>query len=266
MQVRALTLNVWNDAGDPRRVEVINHALQRLQPDLVSFQEVVHAPGAAQLDALLSGTGLTGRHQFDLDRSPRDGRRDGIAVATRWPHRVCEVTEHAVAVAVDVPGEGELLFVGVAASYELDDAAAREREALALAELDSRHRRVLPTVLAGDFNAVPEASSLRYLCGLQSLDGRSAHYHDAWAVAGRGPGWTWDAANPNAATEIEQIIRQPGHRRRIDYVLVGSWHAHPHAWAEVRSAALAFDEPADGVWPSDHFGVLVELDVMAARA
>jgi len=35
----------------------------------------------------------------------------------------------------------------------------------------------------------------------------------------------------------------------------------PPAHARVRSAALAFDRPVDGIWPSDHFGVLVELDV-----
>ena len=31
--------------------------------------------------------------------------------------------------------------------------------------------------------------------------------------------------------------------------------AHGH----VRAATLAFDQPTDGVWPSDHFGVLVDL-------
>jgi hypothetical protein len=30
------------------------------------------------------------------------------------------------------------------------------------------------------------------------------------------------AANPNAAKGAEQIIGQPGYRRRFDYVLVGS--------------------------------------------
>jgi endonuclease/exonuclease/phosphatase family metal-dependent hydrolase len=82
-------------------------------------------------------------------------------------------------------------------------------------------------------------------------------------VAGEGPGHTWTADNPNARAEMDAIVRQPGHRRRIDYVLVGSWHAHPRASARVRSAALTFDRPVDGVWASDHYGVLVDLDVDA---
>jgi hypothetical protein len=91
------------------------------------------------------------------------------------------------------------------------------------------------------------------------LAGRSAYYHDAWAVAGDGPGWTWSVDNPNAREVIDQIVRQPNHRRRIDYVLIGSWHAHPGAHCRVKSAELAFDTPVDGVWPSDHFGLAVDV-------
>ena len=69
--------------------------------------------------------------------------------------------------------------------------------------------------------------------------------------------------NPAAGEEIDQIIRQPEHRRRLDYILIGSWHAHPHASARVHRASLVFNQPADGIWPSDHFGVLAEIEVLA---
>jgi endonuclease/exonuclease/phosphatase family metal-dependent hydrolase len=59
----------------------------------------------------------------------------------------------------------------------------------------------LPTVIAGDLNAGPEAASIRYLSGLQTLNGRGVHYHDAWTVAGHGPGHTWTVDNPVAAAE-----------------------------------------------------------------
>jgi len=87
------------------------------------------------------------------------------------------------------------------------------------------------------------------------------HYHDAWGIAGDGPGWTWSADNAKARETLDQIVRQADHRERIDYVFVGTWHAHPRAHAYVRSARLAFDTPRDGVWPSDHFGVVVDLDI-----
>jgi endonuclease/exonuclease/phosphatase family metal-dependent hydrolase len=80
-------------------------------------------------------------------------------------------------------------------------------------------------------------------------------------VAGDGPGYTWSVENPAAAAEVDRLIGQPGHRRRIDYVFVGSTHAHPRARARIVAAGLVGDRPVDGVWLSDHTGVLVDLDV-----
>jgi endonuclease/exonuclease/phosphatase family metal-dependent hydrolase len=154
-----------------------------------------------------------------------------------------------------------MLFVAATTAWRPAAEAARERQVLAIADLDARHRRDLPTIIAGDFNAAPESASMRFLTGRQSLDGRSVLYHDAWDVAGDGPGYTWDENNPNATAGAGRIIGQPGYRKRFDYVLVGSWDCHPKAHASIRTAALAFDRPIDGVWVSDHFGVVVDLDV-----
>jgi len=164
-------------------------------------------------------------------------------------------------VTVPIPGEGDLLFIGATAAWRPEAESVRERQAIALTDLDARHRQVLPTIIAGDFNAAPDAASIRFLSGLQSIGGHSVHYHDAWAVADSGPGHTWAVDNPNARSEIDKIIRQPNYRRRIDYVFVGSWHAHPKAHCHVQAATLAFDQPIDGLWASDHYGVVVDLEV-----
>jgi hypothetical protein len=60
---------------------------------------------------------------------------------------------------------------------------------------------------------------------------------------GNGPGYTWTSDNPNARTGVDQIVRQPSHHRRFDYVFVGSWDFHPKARAQIQSAMLAFDKP-----------------------
>ncbi|MGW5644695.1 endonuclease/exonuclease/phosphatase family protein [Saccharopolyspora sp. NPDC003752] len=271
-----LTINVQNVQGDPRRTEQINRELRRLDPDLVAFQEVVQTPERKQLDELLAGTGLHGTHQSDVMsyEPPWIDRYGGSAVATRWPHAVREVLDMrlagatdvpwcTLAVAVPTPAAGELLFIGTTAAWRLDAEQVREQQAIALTDLDARHRRALPTIIAGDFNAAPEAASIRYLSGLQSLGGRSVHYHDAWAVAGTSPGYTWTADNPNARDVIDLAVRQPHHRRRIDYVFIGSWHQHPDAHCRVRSVELAFDEPIDGIWASDHYGVIADLEIDA---
>jgi endonuclease/exonuclease/phosphatase family metal-dependent hydrolase len=274
MHLRVSQLNVWNTEGDARRGDIINRELRRLDPDLIALQEVVQTPAAKQLDRLLTGMDVVCTHQADLqaDAPPYAERYGGSAVATRWPHRVVETLDlrqpgsvdfpwATLAAVVDIPGAGELLFIGTTVAWRLDAEAARERQVAAIADLDTRHRRDLPTIIAGDFNATPDAASIRFLTGRQSLGGRSVHYYDAWDIAGEGPGHSWIADNPNAARDIARIVKQPNHRRRLDYVFVGGWDAHPRAHAYVRAAALAFDKPVDGLWPSDHFGVVVDLDI-----
>jgi endonuclease/exonuclease/phosphatase family metal-dependent hydrolase len=276
-RLRILTINVENVEGDPRRTTAINHELRRLAPDLVSFQEVIQSPEHVQLEELLADTELHGTHQADVMAyaPPFADRYGGTAVATRWPHTTLEIIDMRVAGAADVPwctiavtvaipDEGEVLFIGTTAAWRLDAEAIRERQAIALTDLDARHGRILPTVIAGDFNAAPDAASIRYLRGLQSLGGRSVHYHDAWEIAGTGPGYTWTVDNPNTRDVIDAVVRQRVHRRRIDYVFIGSWHQHPNAYCEVRSAAVAFDQPIDGVWASDHSGVVVDVDIGVA--
>jgi endonuclease/exonuclease/phosphatase (EEP) superfamily protein YafD len=118
-----------------------------------------------------------------------------------------DVPWSTLAVAVSLPGEDDLLFIWTTASWRLEAESARERQVVALTDLDARHRGSLPTIIAGDFNASPDAASIQYLTGLQSLGGRSVHYHDAWSVVGVGPGHTWTVDNPNASSVIDQIVR-----------------------------------------------------------
>jgi endonuclease/exonuclease/phosphatase family metal-dependent hydrolase len=269
-KLQITTLNVQGEDGPAARQAALNDLLRTLQPDILALQEVM---SREHLDALLEGTGLTGTHQSEVlgYEMPFADRYGGTALATRRPHHVVEALDQRQVGAQDVPwctlaatlhvsGAGELLAIATTFSWRLDAEAARERQALALADLDARHRQALPTVIAGDLNAVPDAASVRFLTGRQSLAGRSAHYHDAWEVAGDGPGHTWTTANERAEHEIDAIVRQPGHRRRLDYVLLGSWHAHPQACAKVRSARLVADAPVDGSWLSDHFGVACEVE------
>lgn len=275
MRLRVLTLNVQNDEGDSRRTGLINRELRRLGPDLVAFQEVCYPDRRDQLAELIAGTGLVHTtHQADaLDyMPPYADRYGGTAVATRWPHHVVEVLDHrpadasdfhwwTLAVSVRVAGPDELLFIVPTTPWQLDAESARERQAIDITDLDTRHRRRLPTIIAGDFNAAPKSSSIRFLSDLQTLNERSVHYHDAWLVAGDGSGDTWSVDNPAAAAEIARVIGQPGHRRRIDYVFVGSVDAHPGARTRIVAAQMIGDRAVDGIWLSDHFGVMVDLEL-----
>ena len=117
--------------------------------------------------------------------------------------------------------------------------------------LSLRPRGGFPTLLVGDFNAEPEAAEIRYVSGLQSLEGRSVHFRDAWRVAGDGgPGLTWSNRNPYA-----RAWHEPD--RRIDYVFAG--YPQSDGVGRIESCRVVCDDERGGVWPSDHFGVYAEL-------
>jgi endonuclease/exonuclease/phosphatase family metal-dependent hydrolase len=238
------------------------------------LQEVIDSPAQNRFETLLGGLNLHTTHQARVLTAtpPHSDRYGGTAVATRWPHRFVEALDlnvsggddvpwRTLAVIVPIPEVCDLLFIGATLSWRLSAEAVRERQAIALSDLDTRHHTSLPTIIAGDFNASPDAACIRYMSGLQSIDGRSVKYHDVWAVAGEGPGYTWTDDNPNARLEMDRIVRQPNYRRRMDYVFVGSWDAHPNAHCRIVGASLAFDQPLEGIWPSDHFGVVADLEI-----
>jgi endonuclease/exonuclease/phosphatase family metal-dependent hydrolase len=118
--------------------------------------------------------------------------------------------------------------------------------------MDERGERHV--VIASDFNASPEAASVRFWRGLQSLDSTSVCYRDAWESTHPGePGHTYTPCNPLVAGG--EMPLELG--RRIDYVMVRCGDHDPTL--RVSSCERIFDEPVDGVWATDHFGVVADL-------
>ena len=106
-----------------------------------------------------------------------------------------------------------------------------------------------PPIVCGDFTAEPTSDEIRMLTGEAAVPVDGLVFFDTFRVAGEGEGNTWDARNPFAAAEHEQD-------RRIDYVFAG-WRRDDGTGSAVSSRVVG-DVPVDGVWPSDHFGVLTE--------
>jgi endonuclease/exonuclease/phosphatase family metal-dependent hydrolase len=107
-------------------------------------------------------------------------------------------------------------------------------------------------VVTGDLNAEPDADEIRLLGGHKTAPVvPGLVLVDAWSYADPlASGWTWDRRNPYVAATGEPSAR-------IDYVLVGLPTAS--GAGRVQSVRLIGDRPVDGVWPSDHAGVLAEL-------
>jgi len=265
--LRVLTLNLWHDSGPyPQRAKLLREWIDRLDPDLIGFQEALRQPGFEQLPELLEGRG----YQLDyVAASPfwKTGREHqagevGNAVASRWPLREraeLRLPESgdgerraALRVRVDAPC-GPVCFTVTHLNWRLEHGWVRERQVAALCEfaLEGAPERGFPPLLVGDFNAEPESAEIRYVSGLQSRDGRSVCFLDAWRRAGDGgAGLTWSNRNPYARSE-----REPD--RRIDYVFAGL--PRRDGLGQILACRVVCDDELEGVWPTDHFGVYAEL-------
>jgi endonuclease/exonuclease/phosphatase family metal-dependent hydrolase len=252
-----LTLNVWNREGPwPKRLTLIKSWISRLQPDLIGLQEVVDV---SHTQELFDDLGLYSEWM---------GANSGIAIAARWP--IHDRQELWLRGNGDSPG-GPALRGMVSSPYgrvpftcattwlhKTHHGFKRERQMPVLNEFArGKDKNDFPAILVGDLNADPESAEIRYLKGLQSLDGGSAYWCDAWEQAGDGDkGATWSKHNDFAAWA-------PWPNRRIDYIFV----AQPRldGAGTIEECSVVCNEKVDGVWPSDHFGVRARVRVMCWR-
>jgi len=266
-RLRLLTFNLLTlqSASGRDRHDVVRRLLPRLRPDIVALQEVTRGPEFDQAVDLLGPEFAI----VDLPGSTPEGV--GECLASRWPLGELsrldrpladdgDDVHRAAAAAVEVlvpPPLGPALVVHHKAAYQLQLEHVREAQALATARFVDElaaNRPDLPVVLMGDLNASPDAASLRFLTGRQSLAGMSVRYEDAWeAVHPDESGHTFTPGNP--LVPAGQMPLERG--RRIDYIMTRSG---PHGpLLDVADCRLVFDQAVDGIWPSDHFGVLAEL-------
>lgn len=267
--LRVATLNIWNRMGPwEERSRLIRQELSHLDPDLLGLQEVLRleSPEGPQDQAgqIAEGTGYHRAYGSAKELGP--GLHFGNALLSRWPileQRVHELPQlgntdeqrsvlHAV---VDSPF-GKLPVFVTHLNWKLHEGAHRVQQVLFLADLIAREAPVdavdFPPILMGDMNAEPDSDEIRFLQGLATIDGRSVFFADCWRWAGDGgAGATFDRRNPYAA-----LVHEPP--RRIDYVFVRGPDRRYRG--EPTRCRLVFCTPQDEVWPSDHFGVLADLE------
>jgi endonuclease/exonuclease/phosphatase family metal-dependent hydrolase len=274
MSAKVLTLNCWN-VSEPleARTELIRAGVEGLAPDVVAFQEiVVRDDGFDQGRLFLEGGrwfrvfGPAFRWDGHGRLLPRDGDGGGFGnlIASVWPIVRSEVhplpgregdePRSVLGALVETPA-GLLPVLTTHLDWEFDHGFVRERQVVALDRFAREWSRGadLPPILVGDFNAHPDATEMRFLRGLASLDGGSTYWQDAWEIAGGGgPGLTWDNRNRFASYACEPD-------RRIDYVLVGA--PDQLGRGHVEAARLVLCEPVADVFPSDHYGLLVDVQL-----
>jgi endonuclease/exonuclease/phosphatase family metal-dependent hydrolase len=261
--MRVLTWNLWWQFGPwQQRQRAIAEELSSVDADLVLLQEVWAGVDGDQADALAAATGQQVARTLDGGGRPQEL---GNAVLSRWPLETVEQVSlpaaggqpsHRSALTCRVESPvGPLLVVVTHLAGQYDQSALRCQQLEQVAALVGRHRSDDPThppvLLGGDLNAVPGSDEIRRLTGLSQPYAPGLVFTDCWAAVGHGDGYTWDRDNPHAAEALWP-------RRRIDYLFV-SW-PRPKPLGNPLTAELIGRKPRGGVVPSDHYGVVVELD------
>ena len=274
--LRLATWNLWWRFGDPdRRRPAITAVLRELDADLVALQEVwslgerhLAAELAAELDRHVAFAAVPDASPWTRRLGdPRYGL--GNAVLSRWPLRDPHVevlpaaatpSQVLLGVVADTPA-GSLHLVTTHLEPALTASAVRVAQVRAVARhVASAPATDLPPVVAGDFNAEPDSDEMRLLEGhLTAPAEPGLLLADAWRWArepARSDGATWRPDNPSVAVRGDPPSR-------VDRVLLGLGRGTvPVTVREVGLLGTTGRPGPDGVvWPSDHAGIVVDLQV-----
>jgi endonuclease/exonuclease/phosphatase family metal-dependent hydrolase len=261
-RLRVLSWNLWWRFGPwESRFPAIQETIRRLDPDVCALQEVwCEADGTSSASRIADALGYEHVYasRFELD----EGVRFGNAILSRWPiasHELWplpalrpDAEEMRTLLVADVDGpRGPFQVWCTHLNWKFQHSDVRQEQVRYICErIAERRPRTYPPILCGDMNAPPDSTEMWMLNGRTTVPVPNLVFHDAWEMAGDGPGDTWSNENPYAVLDLEAT-------RRIDYVYTG-WPKQGGAGHAV-AAEVVGREAIDGVVPSDHYGVLADL-------
>jgi len=260
--MRVVTWNVWWRFGPWReRAPLILDVLSQSDADVICLQEVWDTGAENQAAEMADTLGL---HYVFEPVLPINGVQWGMAILSKWPvldsqglvlpsmpsddgSRDCKVMRACF----DGP-RGAVDVYNTHLSWRPEESAVRQEQVTAIVELvrDS-HCGSIPPIICGDFNAIPTADEIRMLTGEAPVPVDGFYFFDAWRAGGHtDAGFTWDNQNPLTNKALQS-------NRRLDYILVGE--PAVNAAGHILKAEHIGRTATNGLYPSDHFGVLAEL-------
>lgn len=251
VELSVLTYNIWHDQRDwPARSAVMFPALREINADIIGLQEVIQHSNVPNQAATIAE--LMGYEMFFSSTDPADQeKRYGNAILTRYPiiesnmHKLAPLNDYRTVAHVVVEIEGRPVDIYNTHLHHTGEGGAIRAEQIAdLLAFIERTRRGTQTIVMGDFNASPD---------WPELDPLHAVYTDTFAL------FVDDPLSERHATLNHHV----GHsKRRIDHLFL---EESSGSWITPVSSAIVLNEPSpDGVWPSDHFGLVTRFRVSAS--
>ncbi len=263
-----MTWNVWWRFGTEwrRRAEAIEATIGACLPDLVGLQEAWasnESDQAAEFAARFGmysafGPGSLPPAPDPVEHAEQEGIEVGVGLLSRWPIRgsrthLLPAAGHPPPVALEAEVAHPLCPLRVLVATTEWEPVFRDdhvAQAAALGSLlsagDDDPR---PALLLADLNAEWGSDELVGLSSARDLFGEAAGAADAVTLS---------SALPIAPLEAVRQID-----RRIDHVLVGDGPAGRRLRA---ISARVLDQPVGGIWASDHFAVVVDVELDAPPA
>jgi endonuclease/exonuclease/phosphatase family metal-dependent hydrolase len=257
--LRILTLNLGRAVDWPARRSRLVRRLGQLAPDVLTLQGVVRDDGVDQAREVLPA------EYHVAHQTARGDDGSGVTTASRWPIGMVQELDLQFARDTEVPCTtlvteilapvpwGRVWLANHLPSWQPRLEHQRELQAVVAARALERLAAERPghVVVAGNLDADPDSTSIRFWTGRHAVDGWSVCYRDAWESARPAePGHTFAPDNPYV-TDWDWPFR------RIDYVLVRCADQGGPTLA-VRDCRRVLD--GDDV-VSDHYGVLAELEI-----
>jgi len=255
-----------NTARLDTRLDLAVRELRALDPDIIALQEASAGQGRGDVVARLAAE--LGLHHVHAPATSRAfslgpvnrfvvwllGFAEGPAILSRFPiagwevhdlPRCAQALDPRVLLRVAVTTPWGVL--DVYSTHTTRDACQHRR----VADLVAARRGTLPSVVMGDFNAVEGGAAIAALADAGLVD-------------------AFRAANPaGTGSTVWQQIEAPESTvvRRVDYVFV---LPGTKVDVQVRASRVVLNTPgrlANGaaLWPSDHYGVLADLELFERR-
>jgi endonuclease/exonuclease/phosphatase family metal-dependent hydrolase len=260
--ISVLTINIQTGMSEPphlvdKRTRIVTDFIERTEPDVVAVQEISERPGAYlhRKDVLREATGY--RKVWARTHYMPFFYEEGIGILSRWPiawhgarslpHPEFDktMTRAVLGALVQHPHQPFKIYN---AHLTIQSAPHKKADqALEALEFIHANHRDLPTFFAGDLNAEPEHDAMKLLRGHVTYRGTTGSLIDAWM-----------ATNPDDAG---YTTASPRPDKRLDYIYVVPWSQS----TTPLSCERVLTEKVDGVWPSDHFGVLCRFRISVQR-